>query len=163
MTIWTTFLTQPAEYAEQGLCNGRASVHLSVCPIDRQQQRRPASLLLSAGVCSRYRSIAAVANAGSLLLIADEGDLFRWCYDCCVDFRRYTFTNFRVARYFRGLTRVSRKDTWKSVRLIMLIKSRLPMDWTRGNTIGVRVRRADRIQRNAFLSSTAMFVISILY
>jgi len=37
------------------------------------------------------------------------------------------------------------------------------MDWTHGNTIGVRVRRADRIQRNAFLSSTAMFVISILY
>jgi len=37
-------------YAEQGLCNGRAYVPPSdsVCRIDRQQQRRPAGLLLSA-------------------------------------------------------------------------------------------------------------------
>ena len=37
-------LTLPAHYVEQGLCNGRASVR----PIDRQQQRWPAALLLSA-------------------------------------------------------------------------------------------------------------------
>ena len=30
----------------------------SVCPIDRQQQRQPAGLLLSIGVCSRYWSLA---------------------------------------------------------------------------------------------------------
>ena len=41
-------LTQVAYYAEQGLCNGRASVRPSVCPIDRQQQRWPEGLLQSA-------------------------------------------------------------------------------------------------------------------
>ena len=41
-------LTLPAQYVEQGLCNGRASVRPSVRPIDRQQQRWPAALLLSA-------------------------------------------------------------------------------------------------------------------
>jgi len=39
------------QYVEQGLCNGWASVRLSlsssVCLIDRQQQRRPVGLLLS--------------------------------------------------------------------------------------------------------------------
>ena len=36
-------------YAEQVACTvGRPSVCLSACPIDRQQQRRPAGLLLSA-------------------------------------------------------------------------------------------------------------------
>jgi len=38
---------------------GCPSVRLSVCPIYQQQQGRPAGLLLSAVVCSRYRSIAA--------------------------------------------------------------------------------------------------------
>ena len=45
---------------------GRPSVRPSVRPIDRQQQRRPASLLLSAGgVCSRYRPIACTFAAGA--------------------------------------------------------------------------------------------------
>ena len=67
---------------EQGLCNSWASVRPSLCPI-RQRQRRPAGLLLSAGVCSRYLSIAAgavlqtrrrsEANAGSVMLGADGG------------------------------------------------------------------------------------------
>jgi len=35
-------------YAEHGLCNGRVSVRPSVCPIDRQLQRRAVGLLLSA-------------------------------------------------------------------------------------------------------------------
>jgi len=35
-----------------------ASVHLSVCPIDRQQRQWLAGLLLNAGVCSRYGSTA---------------------------------------------------------------------------------------------------------
>ena len=39
--------TARMQYAQQGLCNGRESVRLSVCPIDRQRQRRPAGLLLS--------------------------------------------------------------------------------------------------------------------
>ena len=34
--------------ALRGLCNGRVSVRPSVCPVDRQQQRRAAGLLLSA-------------------------------------------------------------------------------------------------------------------
>jgi len=34
---------------------------LSVCPVDRQQRRRPAGLLLSAGVCSVYPLTAAGA------------------------------------------------------------------------------------------------------
>jgi len=53
-----------------GLCNGvcpsvcpSISVCLSVCPVDRQQQRRAAGLLLSSGECSRYRSLAAGAQA----------------------------------------------------------------------------------------------------
>jgi len=37
-----------AQYVEPSLCNGR----LSACSIDRQQQRRPAGLLLSDSVCS---------------------------------------------------------------------------------------------------------------
>ena len=41
----------------QGLCNGRVSVCLSL----DGQQLQPAGLLLSAGVCSRYQSIAAGA------------------------------------------------------------------------------------------------------
>ena len=49
--------------------DGRPSVRPSVRPIDQQQQRRPAGLLLSAGgVCSRYRPIACTlaANAPSV-------------------------------------------------------------------------------------------------
>ena len=41
------------------MSNGRASV----CPIDRQQQRRPTGLLLSAGLCGGCRSI----DAGAVL------------------------------------------------------------------------------------------------
>jgi len=37
------------------------SVRLSVCPVDRQQQRRPTGLLLRSGAGSRHRSIAAAA------------------------------------------------------------------------------------------------------
>jgi len=51
----------------QGLCNGRVSirpsVRPSVSPVDRQQQRRAAGLLLSSGACSRYLSIAAGVRA----------------------------------------------------------------------------------------------------
>ena len=59
-----------------------------VCPIDRQQQRRPVGLLLSAGVYSRYRSIAAgtVLQApalsskwGSVILRADGGGSTQTC------------------------------------------------------------------------------------
>ena len=61
-------LTLPHTDADEGVCDGRVSVPLSVhqfvCPIDRQQQqRRPAGLLLSAGVFSRYRSIAVTPAA----------------------------------------------------------------------------------------------------
>ena len=49
--------------AEQGLCNGRASVRPSVCPIYQQQQRRPAGVLPSAPPAgTRYRSIVASAQ-----------------------------------------------------------------------------------------------------
>ena len=42
----------------------RSGDYATVCrPIDRQQQRRPAGLLLSSGICSRYRSIATGADA----------------------------------------------------------------------------------------------------
>ena len=40
----------------------RPSVRLSVCPVDRQQQRRLAGLLLRSGAASRYRSTAAAAG-----------------------------------------------------------------------------------------------------
>ena len=47
--IFRLLFTLPAEYTEQGLRNGRASVRWSVhLSYDRQQQRRAASLLLSA-------------------------------------------------------------------------------------------------------------------
>jgi len=39
------------------------SVRPYVCPVDRQQQRRPAGLLLRSGAGSRYRSVAAAAAA----------------------------------------------------------------------------------------------------
>jgi len=64
------------------------SVSLSVCPIDRQQQRRPAGLLLNAlwagyidralqaPCCSSQRS---AANAGSVTLTADEGGWTQTC------------------------------------------------------------------------------------
>ena len=63
---------------------GRPSVRLSVCLINRQQQRRPVGLLLSAGVCNIYLPIAASAvllvqrrrsavNADSVMLTAAGG------------------------------------------------------------------------------------------
>ena len=39
------------------------SVRLPLCPVDRQQQRLPADLLLRSGACRRYRTIAAAAAA----------------------------------------------------------------------------------------------------
>jgi len=56
---------------------GCPSVCLSVCPVDREHQRRAAGLLLSAGACSRYRPIAltrrtrSAVNAGSVMLRAE--------------------------------------------------------------------------------------------
>ena len=41
------------------------SVRPSVCPVDRQQRRRLAGLLLRSGAGSRYRSIAAAAAAAA--------------------------------------------------------------------------------------------------
>ena len=47
----------------KGVCPSvRPSVRLSVCPVDRQQQRRLAGLLLRSGAASRYRSTAAAAG-----------------------------------------------------------------------------------------------------
>ena len=57
-------LTLSAYYKEQGLCNGRVSVRLSVCPIYRPQQQRAAGLLLGALRAGdrRYRSTGAGAR-----------------------------------------------------------------------------------------------------
>jgi len=52
--------------AQQRLCNGSASVRPSVCPVDRQQQRRPAGLLLSALQIS-IDSCGCAAGAGAVL------------------------------------------------------------------------------------------------
>ena len=49
--------------AEQGLCNGRVSFRPSVCLVNRQQQRGAAGLRLSAGACSRHRSIVCTTAA----------------------------------------------------------------------------------------------------
>ena len=48
-----------------GLRDSRVFVRPSVCPVDRQQQRRAAGLLLIAGACSKYRSIAGTPEAGA--------------------------------------------------------------------------------------------------
>jgi len=68
----------------RGSFNYRTSIHCSVClvcPINRQQQRRPAGLLLSASVCSRHRSILrarcyrrrrSAANAASVMLSSTQ-------------------------------------------------------------------------------------------
>jgi len=48
------------------------SVRPSVCPVDRQQQRRAAGLPMSVGAGSRYRSIAAGAAYLSILLQANS-------------------------------------------------------------------------------------------
>jgi len=77
-----------AQYAKHGLCVtvGRPSVCLSVClPHRCQQQRRPAGLLLSAGVCTRYRSVAARApccrhHAGSVVSRTDGGGSAQTCF-----------------------------------------------------------------------------------
>jgi len=70
--------------ARRGSFNYRTSIHCSVClvcPINRQQRRRPAGLLLSASVCSRHRSILrawcfrrqrSTANAGSVMLSSTQ-------------------------------------------------------------------------------------------
>jgi len=63
-------LTLSAEYADEGLYNDQASVRPSVCHIDRQQQRRPAGLLLSAGVYGKYGSTAAAAGAKQHMRVA---------------------------------------------------------------------------------------------
>ena len=63
--MYSQAVTHLVQYAvTQASWNGRdSSVRPSVCPVDRQQQRRPAGLLLSSGACSRYRSVAAAAAA----------------------------------------------------------------------------------------------------
>ena len=67
----------PAQYAEQGLCNGRESVRPSVCPIDQQQQRRSAGLLLSAlrvgDIDQQLRAPHSAGNVDSVTLRADGG------------------------------------------------------------------------------------------
>ena len=93
LLLFYYFLTLLVWYAERGLSNGRVSVRCSsVCPIDWQQQRRrPAGLLLSAGACSRYRSIAgtpaarahAATNAGSVMMWPEERG---WTQDSYVTF-----------------------------------------------------------------------------
>jgi len=52
---------------------GRPSVCPSVCPIHRQKQLRPAGLLLSAVVCSGYRSITAGAVIQAPVLSSKRG------------------------------------------------------------------------------------------
>ena len=62
----------------------RPSVCPSVCPIDRQQQRRPAGLLLRVlctGDINRRLRCRVAANAGSVMLRTDEGGLApQTCY-----------------------------------------------------------------------------------
>jgi len=54
----------PSAHCAVSVKNGRVSVHPSVCPIDRQQQRRAADLLLRSGAGSRYRSYSCHWQAG---------------------------------------------------------------------------------------------------
>ena len=67
----------PAQYAEQGLCNGLESVRPSVCPIDQPQQRRSAGLLLSAlrvgDIDQQLRAPHSAGNVDSVTLRADGG------------------------------------------------------------------------------------------
>ena len=75
----------------------RSSVCLSVCPVDRQQQRRAAGLLLSAVACSRCRSTAgtrrtrSAANAGSVMSRAEEqGSTQTYVLSCYLPVQFYT-------------------------------------------------------------------------
>ena len=72
-------------------------VRLSVCPVDRQQQRRAAGLLLSAVACSRCRSTAgtrrtrSAANAGSVVSRAEErGSTQTYVLSCYLPVQFYT-------------------------------------------------------------------------
>ena len=66
---------------------------LSVCPIDRQQQRRPVGLLLSAGIAAVNQWLQALCcrcqrsgtNAGSVMLTADGGDSAQNCYNWLIN------------------------------------------------------------------------------
>ena len=75
----------------QGLCSGRVSVRPPVYPVDSQQQRRVAGLLLSFGARSRYRSTATgscvAAAAGSVMLSTEV----RFQYRVVVVIMRATF------------------------------------------------------------------------
>jgi len=87
VSCYRRVIDAPRSVREAGsLCNGRASIRLSVClPHRCQQQRRPAGLLLSAGVCTRYRSVAARApccrhHAGSVVSRTDGGGSAQTCF-----------------------------------------------------------------------------------
>jgi len=84
-----SLLMLPAQYAERGLCNDRASVCLS----HRSTLASAAGGLLLSALWAGYRSIAAgavlqcrhrrsAANAGSVMLRADGGGSAT-CYLCC--------------------------------------------------------------------------------
>jgi len=52
-----------------------ASIRQSVCPIDRQQQQQPVGLLLSDGIGSTFRSIAAGTMLKEPVLSSSEGSV----------------------------------------------------------------------------------------
>jgi len=109
----------------QGLCNGRLSVRLSpsVCPVDRQQQRRAAGLLRSSDACSRYRSTAAgarAAAAGSVMLLSRGTTLNAEDWILTLTRAQRTCTR-RLIRLIAGLCRLLLPRTLIRIRRIALI------------------------------------------
>jgi len=93
-SLWGVYVTIGCPSVRPSVCSS-VSLRLSVCGVDRQQQRRAAGLLQSAGAGSRYRSIAtgaayrlsidcrrrrSAANAGSVMLRAEDRGSTQTCY-----------------------------------------------------------------------------------
>ena len=82
--MFVRLLTLPAQYAEQGLCNGRAYVRLSVCPSRRSTAamaavggfaaERPCGQEILIDNCGRHAQAPVLStDAGSVMLRADGG------------------------------------------------------------------------------------------
>jgi len=81
--VATEFSVKKKDFFIQSVIGFRLSFRPSVCPVDRQQQRHAAGLLLNASTCSGHRSTLqlrrrrSAADAGSVMPRAEDEDRHR--------------------------------------------------------------------------------------